>query len=304
MSTPISRRRFVAAALALAPAAASALPGTAQSNFAQHPPVCVFSKHLQFLDYGTLAKTCREIGLDGVDLTVREKGHVLPRNVAKDLPAAVQAIRGEGLEVPMITTRLRSAKDPIARPILEAASQLGIRYFRVGGQQYDASGDILPQLDAFTEEMRGLAQLAAEYGMTAGYHNHSGMFNVGAPLWDLYRMFETVASPHLGANFDIGHATVEGAFGDWQITTRLMAPYVKMMAVKDFVWKNAKPQWVPLGQGVVQTPRFLTIMRRAGFQGPISMHFEYKVPSHNAMIDEVRKATGTLRRALKESGYP
>jgi len=266
------------------------------------PLVCVFSKHLQFLDYAELAKTCKEIGLDGVDLTVRKGGHVLPENVARDLPRAVDAIRGEGLEVPMITTRLSSGDDPDARAILEAAAKQGIPYFRIGGQRYAESGDPLVQLDTFADELAGLAKLAEEFDMTAGYHNHSGHGNVGAPLWDLHRMFERVGSKHLGSNFDVGHATVEGAYGAWEINARLMAPHVKMMAVKDFVWDKDRPRWVPLGEGIVKTAKFLKIFRETGFAGPMSLHFEYKVASNEALVEEVGRAAKTLRTALRESG--
>ena len=304
MRDEINRRSFLAASLAVGSLAISPGSASAQaSRKAEGPFVCAFSKHLQFLDYKDLAKVCREIGLEGVDLTVRRNGHVLPENVARDLPAAVEAIRAEGLDVPMISTRLRTANDPDARPILKAASALGIRYFRVGGHTYDARGEILPQLAVFTEEVRGLATLAAEYNMVAGYHNHSGPMNVGAPLWDLHRMFEAIGSPNLGSNFDVGHATVEGAYGDWQITARLMAPHVKMMAVKDFVFDKGKPRWVPLGEGIVQTAAFLRLFKEAGFQGPISMHFEYEAPSNDAMIEEVRTTATTLRACLKRAGY-
>jgi sugar phosphate isomerase/epimerase len=301
MSFDMNRRQFLAGAAAIGTAAATFSRVAAAGKTG--PQVCAFSKHLQFLDYEALAKTCREIGLDGVDLTVREKGHVLPENVARDLPAAVEAVRAEGLDVPMITTRLTNATEPTARPILEAAAKLGIKYFRIGGHLYDARGDIPPQIAKFTEEVRGLAGLGRELGMIAGYHNHSGALNFGAPVWDLYQMFETIASPHAGSNFDTGHATVEGGFGDWQITARLMAPHTKMMAVKDFVWEKDKPRWVPLGQGVVKTAECLEIMCRAGFQGPISMHFEYAVPSNDAMIEEVRSTAVTVRGYLKKAGY-
>jgi len=120
----MNRRQFIAASLVTGVAM-----GAARGAENAGPPVCVFSKHLQFLEYKALAKTCGAIGLDGVDLTVREKGHVTPENVARDLPAAVEAIRAEGLDVPMITTALNDGADPSARPILEAASKLGIRYF-------------------------------------------------------------------------------------------------------------------------------------------------------------------------------
>lgn len=307
MPQHINRRQFVATTLATGTAAAALSAGRSASappvQQKTRPPLCVFSKYLQFLDYKKLAATCREIGLDGIDLTVREGGHVLPKNVGRDLPAAVEAARAEGIDVSMISTTLLSGDDPDARPILKTASKLGIRYFRISGHQYDHDGEVLPQIARFTEEVRSLVRIGEEFNMIAGFHNHSGMYNFGAPVWDLHRMYEAIGSPNLGANFDIGHAMVEGGFGDWQITARLIAPHTKMMAVKDFVWVKNEPKWVPLGEGIVPTAAFFKIMRAAGFAGPISMHFEYKVASNDALIAEVRKAAVTLRAALAEAGY-
>ena len=53
----------------------------------------LFSKHLQWLDYEGMSKVAKEIGFDGLDLTVRRKGHVLPENVERDLPKAVAAMQ-------------------------------------------------------------------------------------------------------------------------------------------------------------------------------------------------------------------
>lgn len=269
------------------------------------PPLCVFSKHLQFLDYKELAKVCKELGLDGVDLTVRPGGHVLPEKVKTDLPAAAEAIRAEGLDVSMITTRYVNALDNTIRDVLVTAKEQGIPYFRIGNHSYDAKTPILPQLEKFTEEVRGLAKLAEEIGITAGYHNHSGMNNVGAPLWDLHRMYEAIGSERLGSNFDTGHATVEGAYGNWQITARLLAPWVRMVAVKDFVFEGRQPKWVPMGEGVVETAAILGIFREhAAFNGPISMHFEYKVKNDDAMIEAIGKAVKYMRETVyPEAGY-
>ncbi len=299
-----TRRQFIGAAAA-GVAVASALGKTqAVAAVGKKPQVCIFSKHLQFLDYEQLAKTCKEVGLDGVDMPVRKGGHVLPENVKTDLPKAVAAVRKQGLEVPMITTKLVDGDDPDAHPILEAASKLGIKYFRVGGQKYDTDGDILPQLAKFTGQLRRLAKVAEKYDMTAGYHNHSGMRNVGGSIWDLYRMIEEVGSDNFGSNFDVGHVTVEGSYGSWQTNSRLMAPKVKMMAVKDYVTgEGPKPVWVPLGEGRVEIVEILSIMRKSGFHGPISIHIEYKVESDDAMIEEVRKSAAALRGIIREAGY-
>jgi sugar phosphate isomerase/epimerase len=267
------------------------------------PMVCVFSKHLQFLDYEELASTCKALNLDGVDLTVRNGGHVLPENVARDLPAAVEAIRAQGLEVPMITTRLNDGADPDARPILEAASKLGIPYFRIDGLRYDRTGDPFAKIPEFTKMLASLTKIAENLSMTAGYHNHSGHRNMAGPLWDLHHILHETDSPHLGSNFDVGHAKIEGGLGAWETNARLLAPHVKMMAAKDFVWEDGRPRWVPLGEGHVDLTGFLRIMRGSAFAGPISIHVEYDLDSDEAMIADIGKAAETLRAALREADY-
>ena len=298
-----TRREFVAATAATVGAMALGKTARAQDTVIKPPPVCVFSKHLQFLDYPELAKTCKNLKLDGVDLTVRKGGHVEPENVATDLPKAVKAIRAEGLDVPMITTLLKDGKEPHARPVLEAAGKLGIKYFRFGTYGYAKTGNPADELPRFIEDLKNVDALAKECGMVGGYHNHSGKNYVGAALWDLYMMFKETGTESIGANFDIGHATAEGGMGAWESSARLMAPMAKMMAVKDCIWENKKLRWVSLGEGQVQIVEFLKIFRNAGFAGPISIHFEYKTASNEALIEEIRKANLTLRSAMKEAGY-
>ena len=37
--------------------------------------VSIFSKQLQFLDYKSMSEAAKEMGFDGIDLTIRPKGH-------------------------------------------------------------------------------------------------------------------------------------------------------------------------------------------------------------------------------------
>ena len=83
-----------------------------------------------------------EMGYDGADLTVRPRGHVLPENVERDLPKAVEAIRKAGLEVSMITTDISSADDQWTEPILKTTSQMGITLYRIGGWHYASGVDV------------------------------------------------------------------------------------------------------------------------------------------------------------------
>ena len=298
----MTRRNLLATAMA---ACAGAVVRGAHAAAAGGPPVCVFSKHLHFIkDYTQLAKTAKALGLDGLDLTVRKGGYVEPANVAVDLPKCVEAVRAEGLDVYMITTDLNKGGGPDVLPVLDAASKLKIKYARVGKQQYSKDGDIAKEIAGFTEDLRGLTAVFEKHDMIAGYHNHSGGNSVGAPMWDIYEMVRAIDSAAFGSNFDIGHAMVEGSSGAWRLNARLLAPYVKMTSVKDFVWEDGKVKWVPLGQGHVNVPEFFSIFRAAGFAGPVSIHVEYRTPSDDAMLEEIRAAVNTIRADLKKAGYP
>lgn len=304
MSCDMSRRQFLSSTLAAAPLVALAVEGAHAAAPGKLPPVCLFSKPLQSMDYKTLAQACRAAGLDGVDLTVRPGGHVEPDRVDTDLPAAVDAMRAEGLEVTMITTKYTDVKGPNVSGVLARAAALGIPFVRVGSHQYDGRGAIAPQVLRFTEELRALAAEAEKAGITLGYHNHSGGANFGGPVWDLCQAIESVNSPRLGSNFDLGHAAVEGAFSMWEINTRRIAPLVKMVAVKDFVWEGSKPAWVPLGEGRVDTARGLALLRESGgFAGPVSIHIEYKTRNTDAVVEDTRRAAALVRDCLAKAGY-
>src|SRR6186713_1843349 len=108
----LSRRRFIQTSAGLAVvASANAAPTVARASQAKAAGIagfrgnlCFFSKHLPRMNARELAQSLKALGFDGVDLTVRPGGHVDPKKVAAELPAFVDAIRHEGMAVPMITT--------------------------------------------------------------------------------------------------------------------------------------------------------------------------------------------------------
>ena len=123
--------------------AAGALPFLSLSNVAATtppalPPILVFSKHLQCLDYNELAEKAKEIGFDGIDLTVRPGGHVLPGRVKTDLPKAVEAIKKAGLKPLMMTTAVEQASGT-DEVVLRTAAELGIKYYRMNWYKFSDS---------------------------------------------------------------------------------------------------------------------------------------------------------------------
>ncbi len=279
----LTRRAWmqVAGGSALA-AALTARTSAAAGAEAGHAPrtFCLFSKHLPELDWSDLARAARDAGFDGVDLTVRTRGHVLPERAVTDLPRAVEAITAQGLAVPMITTELTSAESPLARPLLQAAARSGVRFFKTGYWRYTASHDVRAQVAEAGSALEGLAALARDCGIEMGFHNHETY--IGAALWDIAPAMDRLDPRWAGYYFDPRHAVAEGGAGSWKAATRLVAPRLKMVAVKDCVWAKTAQGWrvenCPLGEGLVDWAWVGAALRDAQFSGPISIHLEYALP--------------------------
>lgn len=270
----MNRRQFVEQSLL----ASALLPSlTTTASVAEKQPFYVFSKMFQWIDdYGQLAETVARLGFNGLDLTVRPGGHVLPERVEEDLPKLVEACLSHKLERPMMVTAISEANNQTER-ILKTAKLLGIRYYRMNWYQYDLKKPIPPQMATLTSKLNELAALNKQYGLIGQYQNHSGNY-VGAGIWDIYQMLQQVNSPNLGCQYDINHATYE-ASGSWQIGFSVIAPHIRSIAVKDFTWLKKADKWTkegcPLGEGLVDWPLYLSLLRRQSIKGPITMHYEY-----------------------------
>lgn len=250
------------------------------------PPLCLFSKHLPDLGYDALGKACKDFGFDGVDLTVRPKGHVLPENVERDLPEAVKAVRSHGLSVPMVTTGLLSPDDPAAEPTIATAARLKVPYLKPGYWRY-GSADVLQKVAEVKKATAGLVALANKHGIEIGFHNHSGDY-VGTAVWDTFEIIRDMDPKRIGYYFDPCHATAEGGKAGWLVALNLALRRMKMVALKDFYWEKRDGKWnmqmCPLGEGMVDWERFFSILAKARFTGPISLHVEYEPADEMAAI--------------------
>jgi len=306
-------RRQVLATIAGAGAALS-LPGASiksnisgtQASIQKHMKVCIFSKHLQWLNYQDMAETAADIGFDGVDLSVRPGGHVLPENVQVDLPKATEAAKKAGIEITMITTAITDPRDSHTESILKTASELGIRYYRMGYFRYEDSKSIPSKLAEVKSIIGDLAAMNKHYGVYGGYQNHAGSNYVGAAVWDLWQLLKDLDRQWIGCQFDIRHATVEGGTA-WPIHFRLLSDYIKMIAVKDFRWVKTDQTWkienCPLGEGMVDFTGYFKMLKQAKISGPISLHLEYPLGGADKGAKELtikkEEVLAAMRRELK-----
>ena len=281
----ISRRRFLKEAVVagtLVP-----LKNSAAANRKQDKKpfrICIFSKHLQWLDYNGMAQTTAELGFDGIDLTVRRGGHVLPERVEDDLPKAVEAVKSAGIKALMMATDINDPDDPKTEKILRTASALGIRYYRLGKYRYNDNKSIVSTLNETKPKIRDLAAMNKHYNIHGDYQNHAGSGYVGAPVWDLWELIKDLDPTHIGCQFDVRHATVEGGQA-WPLHLKVISPWIKTLAVKDFFWEKQENKWqpvnCPLGKGTVYFAHYFQLLKTLSISGPVSIHYEYDLGGAN-----------------------
>ncbi|RPJ62234.1 MAG: sugar phosphate isomerase/epimerase, partial [Acidobacteria bacterium] len=264
-------------------------------------PICFFSKHLPDLHWKDLGPVVKQAGFDGVDLTVRPAGHVLPERAQEELEPAVQALRAAGVQVPMLTTALLSSDEPTAEPILSVAGRVKVPFIKPGYYRYQFK-DVRAELESVRQQLSQLVELAGRHGVQVGYHNHAGY--VGGPVWDVAGIIEKLDPKWVGYYYDIRHAVVEGGGVGWKVSTRLVSPRLKMIAVKDFYWDKIPGKgWqqinCPLGQGMVDWPGFCGMLADADFQGPVSLHLEYGIPG----ATKTQKQDNTLVAAKRDLDF-
>ena len=275
--------------------------------------ISIFSKCLQFLDYKDMSEASKEMGFDGVDLTVRPKGHVLPERVVDDLPKATEIMKSYELAPQLFSTSIGDADNAINRKVLETASQLGYQYYRVGWFKYKRENDILETVKFAKKQLKDLARLNRKLGISGSYQNHSGHY-FGSGIWDLHEALEKLSPKHLGSQYDIMHATLEGGKG-WEIGFKLIQPYINTIVLKDFIWAKKDNKWarqyVPIGEGMIDFNRYFALLKKYKINAPVSIHVEYDLGgaehggtpsiSHQEVLKRIKKDLDFVRTTWEKA---
>lgn len=239
----------------------------------------IFSKHLQFLNYDDLAEAAAEMGFDGIDLTVRPNGHVLPERVESDLPKAAEAMHKVGLAPLLMTTAVQDADNITDKKVLETAVKHGIQYYRMNWFSYPEGKSIPDSLQYFQQKVKDLSYLNKALGLTGCYQNHAGA-GVGSSIWELWELLKEADKQYIGLQYDIRHAVVEGGMS-WQNGLRLIQSQIKTIAVKDFMWAKKNGVWdtqnTPIGEGMVDFKTYFELLKRYQINVPVTLHLEYSL---------------------------
>lgn len=278
----------------------------------------MFSKHLGTMSVPEMGKTVKSLGFDGVDLTVRPGGHVLPETVREALPRAVRQLKELGLEVPMLTTAIVDAADPLTEPVMAAAAMLGIRELKLGYWRYQPFGTLRAQLDDARKAMDSIEALARKHNVRASIHVHSGNY-LSAVAGNIQFLLKDRDPHHVGAYLDPGHMTLEGGASGWMQGIDLLQDFISMVGVKSFGhFPEPDPQhgdtrwrdrYVPLRDGIVRWREVFRCLKQIGWNGVVSFHSEYQ-GSHSwkdlttpELIAQTREDLAYLRPIIRAAGY-
>ena len=268
-------------------------------------PINFFTKPLDKYGNDFMIDTLKMGRVDGLDLTVRPKGSVLPEKVAEDLPVVAEMAKKNGLFLEMMVSNITSDETPHAKNVLKIAAQQGIKHYRMGYFRYNDDEKAKETIAHAQTQIQSLIEINAQYGIQGGYQNHTGNY-FGAPLWDLIGVLEKVASPWISSQFDIYHAYSEG-YRSWEVGMEIMAPKIGSLAIKDFTWEinngRAKIKKVPLGQGIVDLDGFFKNIKNMNITAPITLHIEYplleKYEENLSLIEKQKIIVGKIQNDVQ-----
>ena len=277
------------------------------------PLLCVYSGCLARIPYGQLSEIVKQMGYDGVDLTVMKGGHVDPSLYMVDLDRAFQTFQDAGLYLPMVTTSFISPSQPYAYAIFYVSAELGARFCRLGtwpppvatdAAGSNAAGSNPASLDAQRTQLmhNDLAQFAStgiRCGITPLLANHAGSFP-GRSIPEVDTMLTGFPATAIGYCFDPVQAVIEArAANGWEPALQAALPRLGAIALSDVALeKDGSPRPCPLGEGVVDWKKFFAMLAAAHFHGPVSMHMDYETRSE---VNAMRKDLEFARTRVEEA---
>lgn len=267
----------------------------------------LFTDNLAALKIPEVCAEAKRAGFDGLDLTLRPGGHVLPENAEVGLAEARRAADAAGMALPMVTTAVTDTDTPHAEAVFAAAAHYGATRLKLGYWRYEPFGTLVKQIDAARAKLERLAKLGRKYNVLPCVHCHSGpILANGGPM--LYLLLRDFKPEEVGAYIDPMHMTVEGGLSGWEMGLDLLAPWVALVGIKNFRWaprpRDAKGQarfateYVPLEDGQAPLPEFVERLKQLNYDGVVSLHSEYKGITPAELLEQSRKDLAYFKTLL------
>jgi len=179
---------------------------------------------------------------------------------------------------------LRSGTDAAAaedlRRHIAIAAQLGASVMRIcAGGRRTRVADWAEHKAGLIHLLRPLLVDAKHHGVVLAIENHIDLY-----AHELHDLLTSIDSPWLGVCFDTANNL--RLFEHPLAVARLLAPWVRATHIKDVTTQRGDPRtfafWpsVPVGEGLVEIPAILDVLRSVGYQGLLAVEIDYLHPRY------------------------
>ena len=240
------------------------------------------SKFFTELSVEQLGEKTIELGYDGVDICVRPGHPIHVDNVVEALPKAMKVWQGQNLTCPLATaaTDITDPNAPEVEGLYAACAEAGIPRLKIGFWRFNEREDYWKVIDAARRELEGFSAFSERYGVQTCYQIHSGPC-IGSNCAGLMHLIRGFDPQHIGAYPDPGHLLLDGE--DWAMGLAMIGDYLSVIGIKDSLYLSQPdhtPPYVPcfvkMGDGGVDWHRYLGLLCESGFDGPLTVHTEYR----------------------------
>ena len=192
-------------------------------------------------------------------------------NASDDVLARLQAkLKEQGVKAVSVGVVPIPADEAGARKVFEFAKKLGLRTITTES----------------TESINTIEKLVKEYDICVGFHNHPGSYaRSDYTVWDPLFIAGVVAGrdPRIGATADTGHWCTSGIKPVEAL--KLLKGRIISVHLKDKL-AFGQSHDVPYGQGVADIKGCLDELKAQGFNGHISIEYEYKMENNSAEVKQ------------------
>ena len=239
-------------------------------------PIAIFEKVFEGLTFDELADAIAQIGADGVEATIRPKGHIEPAVAEEEVPRMAEALAQRGKRIVIAATHLQRADQPHTESLLKTFKSLGITHYRMGYYRFDHRKPMKKQVAEFAAQAKELAAVNQSIGIQGLYQTHAGARYLGALGWDLAYLLDGIDPRWIGVAVDLRHIRADTGTS-WQTAVQVLKPHVRSIYVKDATWTGERGNElkdVPVDTGFVNADMFNAV--RAGLPPmPLCLHVEH-----------------------------
>jgi len=240
----------------------------------------LFTKFLAGRNAREVAEAVKSLGLNGMDLVVRDGQCVNPDNAVCELPKVVKTWASQGLCVPVITADVADPDSEYVKSLYAACGDVGVPNVRMAYVNWTPEEGYWNGVDRVRGLLEGFEKLGERHSVRTLVHTHcDNMFGSNASgAMHLVKGFDP---KHVGVFLDPGHILLDGEYVPMAID--IVRDYLAMVSVKTarYVRVNTPEgskwqyDWCALSEGLVDWSIVWREFRRVGFSGPISFHSEH-----------------------------